>query len=126
MLQFIGTMRVILFVEDEVEAMLTMDRLQHECEDLLDEDDGDVVAITQVVPFTTDVSPEEILVILKRARNALIRTRMKECWDNARDLDMTIHNLTLQVDPTYAANYDYSRLLDIADRILNKKEEPNE
>lgn len=126
MLQFIGTMRVIVNVEDEVEAMLTMDRLQHECEDLLDEEDGDVVAITQVVPFTTNVSPEETLVILKRARNALIRTRIKQCWDNARDLDMTIHQLTLQVDPSYSANYDYSRLLDIADRILNHKEEPNE
>ena len=126
LLPFIGTFRIVLNVQDEVEANLTMDRLRLECEDLLDEDDGDEVLMTQLIPFTTDVNPEEILTILKRARNVLIRTRMKQCWDLARDLDMTIHTLATQVYPEYPANYDYSKLLEISDRILNHHEEPNE
>lgn len=126
LLPFIGTFRVVLNVQDEVEANLAMDRLRLECEQLLDEEDGDEVLMTQLIPFTTDVNPEEILTILKRARNALIRTRVKQCWDSARDLDMTIHTLATQVYPEYPANYDYSKLLEISDRILNRKEEPNE
>jgi len=126
LLPFIGTLRIVVYVQDEVEANLTMDRLRLECEELLDEEDGDEVLMTQIIPFTTDVSPEETLTILKRARNALIRTRIKQCWDTARDLDMTIHTLSMQVDPEYPANYDYSKLLEISERILHKKEEPNE
>lgn len=123
---YVGTMRFVINVEDELEAHLTMDRLQVACSDLLDEDDGDVVAVTQIIPFTTAVSPEETLTILKRARNALIRTRVKACWDVARELDMQIYNLHLQVDQTLSPQYDYSRMLDFAERIFNKKEEPNE
>src|SRR5687768_16011648 len=94
---YIGTMRVVINVQDDVEAHLTMDRLRIECEGLLDEEDGDEVLTTQIIPFTTNVSPEETLVILKRARNALIKTRVKHCWDSARDLDMTIHHLSVEI-----------------------------
>lgn len=124
--RFIGTMRVVLNVQDELEATLTMDRLQTECEGLLDEEDGDEVIITQTTPFTTDVSPEEVLTIFRRARNALIRTRMKECFDIARSLDMVIYNLATQQDPTMSATYDYSRMMDFLERILLNKEDPNE
>lgn len=113
-------------VEDELDANLTMDRLKTECENLLDEDDGDIVAITQVLPFTTDVSPEETLNILKRARNALIRTRMKECYDLAGELDRQIHSLACQMNPEMHPQYDYSRMLDFLERIVKRKEEPNE
>lgn len=124
--RFIGTMRVVLNVQDELEATLTMDRLQTECGGLLDEEDGDEVIITQTTPFTTDVSPEEVLTIFRRARNALIRTRMKECFDIARSLDMVIYNLATQQDPTMSATYDYSRMMDFLERILLNKEDPNE
>jgi hypothetical protein len=124
--QFIGTVRVVLNVEDEIEATLTMDRLQTECEGLLDEEDGDEVIITQITPFTTDVSPEEVLTIFRRARNALIRTRVKDCFDIARSLDMVIYNLAIQQDPTMSTTYDYSRMMGFLERILLNKEEPNE
>lgn len=124
--QFIGTVRVVLNVEDEVEATLTMDRLRTECEELLDEEDGDEVIITQITPFTTDVSPEELLTILRRARNALIRTRVKECFDIASWLDQTIYQMAQTQDPSMPAQYDYGRMMDFLTRILKNKEDPHE
>lgn len=119
-------MRVVLNVEDEVEANLTMDRLRSECEDLLDEEDGDEVIITQITEFTTDVPPEELLTIFRRARNALIRTRNKECVDLAGWLDRIIYQYAVSQDPSMPAQYDYSRMMDFLTRILKNKEEPNE
>lgn len=126
LLPYVGTLRVIVFAADEVEATLTMDTLQQESEKLLDDEDGDAVLTTQIIPFTTEVSPEEIITILKRARNALIKTRMKECWNTARELDMNICALSARIDPEFPPVYDYSRLLELTDRILNKKEEPHD
>lgn len=124
--QYIGTMRVVINVEDELDATLTMDRLERECMDLLDEEEGDSVAVTQVLPFTTDVTPEEVLNILKRARNALIKTRIKECYDLASALDQQIFQLALSQDPTMPAQYDYSRMLGFVEAIFKRKGEPNE
>lgn len=119
-------MRVVLNVEDEIDATLTMDRLQQECQDLLDEEEGDEVIVTQIAPFTTDVPPEELLTIFRRARNALIRTRIKDCFDVARSLDMVIYDLAVKQDPTMPVQYDYGRMMDFLERILKNKEEPNE
>lgn len=125
-LQYIGTMRVVIFVEDELDATLTMDRLRQECADLLDEEEGDTVAVTQVLPFTYDVVPEEVLNILKRARNALIKTRKKECYDLAYALDQEIFQLALAQDPTMPAAYDYGRMMSFVEAIFKRKEEPND
>lgn len=119
-------MRVVLNVEDEVEATLTMDRLRSECEDLLDEEDGDEVLVTQITAFTTDVAPEEVLTIFRRARNALIRTRVKECVDLAGWLDRVIYQFAQSQDPSMPAQYDYGRMMDFLTRILNNKEDPHE
>lgn len=119
-------MRVFLNVQDEVEAILAMDKIKQEAEDLLGDEDGDRVEVTQLVPYNSDVSPEELLVILKRARNALIRTRIKDCYDLAGELDRQIHYLHIQMDPAYAPQYDYGRMPDIATRILTNHEEPTE
>lgn len=124
--QYIGTMRVILNVEDELEAQLAMDRLQRECMDYLDDEDGDEVLVTQIMPFTTDVPPEEVLNILKRARNALIKTRMKECYDLASAMDQQIFQLALMQDPTMPAAYDYGRMMSFVEAIFKRKEDPND
>jgi hypothetical protein len=120
-------MRVVLNVEDELEATLAMDRLKMEAIALLDEEEGDSVEVTQLIPFTTDnLAPEEILVNLKKTRNILIRTRIRDCYDLASALDQTIHTLQAQIDPSYINTYDYGRMLSFAERILKHKEDPTE
>jgi hypothetical protein len=126
LIPYVGTIRVVAHCKDDVEATLTMDRLVNECEQWLDEDDGDTVRATQVTGFTTDISPEETLVVLKRARNALIRTRIKECFDLGRSLDEQIYYLERRLDPSFSPTYDYGRVINIAERILNRGEDPND
>lgn len=111
---------------DEVEATLTMDTLRMACEELLDEEDGDSVTVTQLTGFAANISPEETLNVLKRARNALIRTRIKQCFDLARELDMTIKQLGDRDDASHSPVYDYGGFISIAERILNKGEDPYE
>jgi hypothetical protein len=126
LIPFVSTMRVITYCQDEVEAQITMDRLNEMVMEQLDEEDGDRVVVTQTTQFTTDVSPEEVLNVLKRARNVLIRTRIKQCFDLARDMDMTIHQLSQQYDAEYKPVYDYGNFITVAERILNKGEDPHE
>lgn len=119
---YVGTLRVIVNSPDEVEASITMDRLKEACEALLDEEDGDEVQLTQVTSNSTDLEPTETLNVLKRARNALIRTRIKQCYDQARELDKLIYVLATKDGDL--ANYDYGGLLDIAQDILQKGHDP--
>lgn len=119
-------MRVVAYCQDEVEATLMMDKLVQECESLLDDEDGDTVTVTQITGSTTDITPEETLVVLRRARNALIRTRIKECFDLARTLDEQIYHLGRRTDPSFSPSYDYGRIISIADAILNHGEDPHD
>lgn len=121
----IATLRLILYVKDEVEAVLTADRLKETCEDLLDAEEGDEVVVTQVTSMSTAVEPSETLVILRRARNALIRTRIRQCFDMAREFDKMIYILDHRADGEHAlAGYDYSHLLEVADEILTNGRDP--
>lgn len=121
----IATLRVIVYTKDEVEAVLTADRLKETCENLLDDEEGDEVVVTQVSSMSTAVEPSETLVILRRARNALIRTRIRECFDMAREFDKMIYQLDHRADGEHAlAGYDYSHLLEVAEEILNNGRDP--
>lgn len=123
---YIGTMRVVVNCPDEVGAKMAMGELQKACEELLDEEDGDEVVVTQVTSITTDVEPEELLVILRKARNALIRTRITSCHDHAMQLDQEIHYLKHRGEPGFSPPYDYGRSMDLTERILTKGEEPRD
>jgi hypothetical protein len=121
----IATLRCIINTADEVEAVLAADKLKAVCEDYLDEEDGDEVVVTQVTSMTTAVEPSETLVILRRARNALIRTRIRDCFDMAREFDKMIYALDHRSDGEHAlAGYDYGHLLEVADQILTYGKDP--
>lgn len=122
----VATLRVILYTQDEVEAILAADKLKSVCEDYLDADEGDKVVVTQVTSSSTDVEPSETLTIIRRARNALIRTRIKECFDQARELDRIAYALEHRGEgPEHAlAGYDYGRLMEVADSILTHGKDP--
>jgi hypothetical protein len=123
---FVSTVRVVTVSQDEVEAQLTLDRLREAMMDLLDEEEGDSVTVTQTTEFSTDISPEEVIVVLRRARNALVRTRIRQCFDLAREMDQQIYLLQGRHDPEFSPNYDYGSFISIAERILNKGEDPYE
>jgi hypothetical protein len=95
--------------------------------DWLDEEDGDKVVLTQVTSFAIEVEPEETVIILKRARNALIRSRYKDCYLLAQELDKVCHVLTKRGDSAQLlASYRYDNFLDIAAAILEQGKDPLE
>ena len=121
----IATLRLVINTVDEVEAILAADKIKMLAEELLDSEDGDEVVVTQVTSMSTAVEPAETLVILRRARNALIRTRIKQCFDMAREFDKMIYQLDHRADGEHAlANYDYGNLLEVADQILTYGKDP--
>lgn len=122
--KFVATLRCIINSPDEVEAQLTADRLQMECMELLDEDDGDEVRLTQVTSMSSELEPEELILTLQRSRNALIRTRIKECYDQASQLDQTIHRLKTFYDNEISEQYNYGAFFDLAEAILTRGEDP--
>lgn len=121
---YVATYRAIIVAPDEVTANVWAERLREEAMTLLDEEEGDDVILTSVTDTAINLPPEETLVILKRARNALIRTRIKQCFDQARGLDEIIHYLGRRLEPGDLAAYDYGRLLEIMEDILIKGNNP--
>lgn len=121
----VATLRLVIHTADEVEAILAADKIKMLAEDYLEPEDGDEIVVTQVTSMTTAVEPAETLVILRRARNALIRTRIKQCFDMAREFDKMIYQLDHRADGDHAlAGYDYSELLDVMDQILMHGKDP--
>lgn len=118
---FVATLRVHVVAPNEVEANLIVEGLRETMMENLDEDDGDFVTVTQVIPFDANSlqTPQEICDVLRRDRNLLIATRYKEMWDVARSLDQTIHMLNTGGDQLQ--NYDYGRFLEIAAEVLAGK-----
>lgn len=121
----IATLRLFIHTESEVDAVVAADEIAEEVlQEYLDAEDGDRVEVTQVTAFTTDIQPTEILTVLSRARNALVRTRIKECYDEAKSLDFIIHHLRYRESSELLPPYDYGKFIEIAKSILEDNEDP--
>lgn len=121
---FLMTFRANVICTDEVEAMMIADVIKEEGSKHLDEEDGDDLDVTQVLDFSPALEPTELIDRLVRTRNDLIRTRIKECWDVAQQLDQVIWGLQKRVDPMMQGNYPYGRFMDYATAILERGEFP--
>lgn len=122
--KYVATLRCVINTGSEVDAMLAADRLQAACMELLDEEDEDAVYLTQVTSISTDLEPTETLLVLTRARNALIRTRIKQCYVEAQALDQIIHALSRRYIPDIDPQYDYGRFMEVAEEILTHGKDP--
>lgn len=120
----VATYRVVIFVADELDAAVVAEVIREHIEADLDPEDGDFVSLTQVIPFGphVGVTPTEMCDKLRVARNVLIRTRIKECFDLARELDKMIFVLSNRRDDVNdLAGYDWSSMLNIAADVLKGK-----
>lgn len=122
---FVNTLRIFVYEKDEVAAALAVEDIIDLIEDYLVPEDGDRVESTQLTPFTTDVEPEELLVILARARNGLIRTRIKQCFDLGKQMDEIIHALRHRDDGSgFIPPYNHGDFIMLAKKILTDGEDP--
>lgn len=116
------TFRMVIFPEDEVSGTMIAETIRQEIESHLEEEDGDSVDMTQ--SFNMDISqqtPEELLDLVRKCRNALIKTKLNMCWEIARELDKIAHILKVRSDgfSDSLSTYDWGSFLDIAKQVLN-------
>lgn len=124
---YIATYRATFSAPDEAEAQLVAELIRERAEEELDtEVDKDEVILTQVTSMSTVVAPEELIVRFLQVRNDLIRTRYKEGYDVAGQLDQIIHALKKRLAPGEPVDYDYGKFLQIAGDILTKDASPND
>lgn len=122
MIPMIATYRLIFYPEDEVQGAMIAEQIRQDIEARLDEED--TVDMTQVLSAdVSGLSPIETVDIIRKARNALIRTKLKDCWDQARELDKLAYILLHRNEgmPDPLSGYDWSRFIDITHEVLAGK-----
>src|SRR4051812_33563914 len=82
---WIATLRAVYEADSEVDAIMIADQIKVNGE--VDLEESDSLDVTQVTQNLAQVTPEEVVQILRKARNACIRTRTKEGYDLGRELD---------------------------------------
>lgn len=118
---FIATFRAVFRATDDVEAILIADKIKENGERDLEPEDGDTFDVTQVTQNAAMLSPEQTVMLLRRARNALIRTRIQHMVECARQIDQCIHMLdekTAHETGAELARYDYGQFVDICEEVL--------
>jgi hypothetical protein len=126
LIPFIISLRGIVYCKDEVSAILAADVIKTEGEKHLSEEDGDELYVAQVTQHQAAVEPMELVDRLIRSRNDLIKTRIKQCWDVARELDAVIYGLKKRAQPHEIGEYDYGHFISVAHKILQDGEYPHE
>lgn len=121
---YIMTLRALVQCEDEVEATLVADVIKTEGEKHLEPEDGDELYVAQVVKFGGPAEPAELIDRLLRSRNDLIKTRIKQCWDVAKQLDYVIFGLKKGLEPHLTGQYNHGDFIDVATAILERGEYP--
>lgn len=122
--RYVATLRAVYDADDEVEAIFIADKIKENGGVDLDEEEGDTLEVTQVTNNSLDISPEETLAHLRLSRDLLIRTRIKQCYELARQIDEMAYALEHRRDPDFdLSGYDYSEMLEITERILSEGKE---
>lgn len=125
MTRYVATLRALYDAKDDVEAMFIADQIRVNGSIDFD-DDNDVLDVTQVTSNQLDLSPDETIVQLKRARNLLIKTRIKECYNLAKELDIQIFALQHRESPEFSMSmYDYGDFMELSEAILQRGEMPD-
>ena len=123
---YVATFRATFDADDDVAAEVVCDQIRLNAEQDLDEDDGDTFECTQVTSNALALNPDELMSLLRKTRNALIKTRSKPCYDQARELDQLIYKLRFRDEPEFSmAGYSYGDFMDLTVAVLQDREEPD-
>ena len=124
--RYVATLRAIYNAPDDVQAVFIADQIRLNGTEDLEEDDGDVLDVTQVTSNELDLTPEETIIQLKKARNLLIKTRIRQCYALAKELDLQIFALAHRESPEFMlSTYNHGDFMDLAQAILIEGEEPD-
>lgn len=126
MSRIIATLRAVYDAPDPATALLIAEQIRENGSADLDLTDGDSLDVVQVTDMNINVTPEETITELYKARNILISLRSTASFECAREVDKIAHAYRLHLDPDVALGvYDYSEFLEVADAILKRGESPD-
>lgn len=122
--KYVATIRGVYEANDDVEAIFIADRIVENGS--IDLEDDDTLEVTQVTNTGINLTPQEVTDVLVRARNILIKTRVRDCFHLAQELDKIIYLLSFQrEDWEYAAaGYSHGNFMDAAEAILKYNQSP--
>lgn len=120
MQKYLATVRVTFDAEDEVEAQLIGNEISEALDKVLEDDD--TVDVTQIIPFGVgSVTPEEMVTEMRRVRDMLIKTRIIQCYELAKELDKQAWILEHRREDSFdLTNYDYTAFFENADKLLGR------
>lgn len=119
--KFVAVMHVTLSAPDEVSAVIEAEKVRESLEkdEIISVEDGESADMVQVIPLAEDPTPSANILQLKRARNILIRTRFRDCFDVAQELDKMAHALSVRLSPQESqVSYDYGKFMEVAADVL--------
>jgi len=125
-LAYVGTLRIVFTAKDYAEAFIVAEDIREAAEKNMDTDEGDHVDLTQLTDNPLEITPDEILIVLRKARNQLIRTRVRWAVDQAQELDRSIWLFANRAEnePDYVKPYPHAQFLDLMKAIIKDKENP--
>jgi len=123
-MKYIATMRLVLEAEDDVAADLAAEEVREAAAQALDEDVDETIDVTQVIKadLSGAVEPAEVVEQLRRSRDLLILTRLKTCFELAKELDKVAWVLEHRREDTFdLGSYDYGSFFDRARELLDQR-----
>lgn len=118
---YIALLRAVYRSESDAEAILVADQIKVNGERDLEQDEGDTLDVLQVTQNAAHLTPEQTVILLRRARNALIRQKTSSMIDCAREMDKCIHTIaerTTQELSAELARYDYGSFLEVCEEVF--------
>lgn len=122
MAKYIATLRATFDADDDVGAELVANELAECGAEVLEDDDTiDVTQVLGVVNAQTALTALEICEQVRRTRDIFIRTRIKQLFELAKELDKTAWILEHRNEAAFdLAGYDYTAFMERAEELLNE------
>lgn len=115
---YLLNLRIAFAARDDVHAEHQADKLDARVEEFLEP--GDTVRQTQLICIGDNEKSDEVITLLKLARNGLCKLGFKDTMNHAQQLDMIIwrlDNLRAEDDPDQLADYDYNRIINVTKAV---------
>jgi hypothetical protein len=118
--RYVAALRVLYTAEDDYEARIVAEACAFRAIQGMDQEEGEDVVITAVENFSADsLTPEEAAIKLDVARNALIKTRARDAFETAKELDKYAWALR----HGSMAEYDYGTIFELAKELIKRPKE---
>lgn len=105
--------------DSDTVALMIAEQIRQNGERELEVDSGDSIDVHEVVPYGIGMTPAEVVNVVRAARNALILTKIKQCYELAKELDRIAWILEHREErPFDVSSYDPARFMLAAETLL--------